>query len=94
LKIIWSPEAVEDIGEAIDYLADRNTDAAIKLATGILSRIEQLASEPHDGPEHVLANGERLRGWPHPPFRIYYQRTTDAFLVVRIFHQRRAPITR
>jgi hypothetical protein len=32
--------------------------------------------------------------WPFPPFRIYYQRETDALLVVRIYHQKREPIAR
>lgn len=94
MKVIWSPEALEDIEQAIDYLAERSHQAAERLVTGILSRVELLATEPHEGPEHVLSNGERVRGWPHPPFRIYYQRTPDAFVVVRVYHQRREPVTR
>jgi hypothetical protein len=30
----------------------------------------------------------------YPPYRVYYQRTSHALLVVRIYHQRREPITR
>lgn len=94
MNIIWSPEALEDLGAALDYLAERSAPAAETLLLGIVALIERLATEPHEGPEHVLGNGARVRGWPYPPFRLYYQRTADAFLVVRLYHQRREPITR
>jgi plasmid stabilization system protein ParE len=94
LKVVWSPEALEDLEEAIGYLAARNPTAATKLATAVIATVEQRATEPLDGPEHVLRNGERVRGWPHRPFRVYYQRTPEAFFVVRVYHQRREPIAR
>jgi plasmid stabilization system protein ParE len=94
LSIVWSPEALADIGAAVDYLAERNVSAAERLATGILTLVERLATEPLEGPEHVLSNGERVRGWAYPPFRVYYQRTPDGLVVLRVYHQRRAPIER
>jgi plasmid stabilization system protein ParE len=79
---------------ALDYLVERSPSAAEKVVSGIVTLIERLADEPLDGPEHVLGNGERVRGWPYPPFRIYYQRTSDGLLVLRVYHQRRGPIAR
>jgi len=46
------------------------------------------------GPSHVLRNDDVVHGWPMKPFRIYYQRDSASFRVVRIYHQRREPITR
>lgn len=94
MTIRWSPEALGDLDAALGYLVERNPRAAEKLATGILALIERLAEGGLDGPEHILRDGQRVRGWPHPPFRVYYQRTTDELLVLRIYHQRREPITR
>jgi plasmid stabilization system protein ParE len=94
LSILWSPEALADVEAALDYLGERSPPAAERLAIGIVSLIESLATEPLEGPEHVLQNGDRVRGWPYPPFRIYYQRTAEGLLVVRVYHQRRAPIAR
>ena len=94
MSIVWSPEALADVGAAVDYLAERNALAAERLATGIVTLVARLATEPLEGPEHVLSNGERVRGWAYPPFRVYYQRTSDGLLVVRVYHQRRAPIAR
>jgi plasmid stabilization system protein ParE len=94
LKIIWSPEAADDFETAIAYLAERNQPAARQLANALFALIERLASEPLDGPVYTLGTGESVRGWPLPPFRVYYDRTEDALRVVRIYHQRREPIAR
>ena len=94
MNIIWSPEALADLEEAVDYLVERSAPAAERLATGVVALVERLASEELDGPEHVLGNGERVHGWPFPPFRIYYQRTPDGLFIVRVYHQRREPIAR
>ena len=94
MNIIWSREALADVEAALDYLVEESPPAAEKLAAGIVALIERLATDRLEGPEHILCNGERVRGWPYPPFRIYYQSTPDAFLVVRVYHQRREPITR
>lgn len=94
MNIIWSPEALADVEAALDYLVEQSPPGAEKLAAGLLSLIERLATERLEGPEHVLRDGERVRGWPYPPFRIYYQSTAEALLVVRVYHQRREPITR
>lgn len=94
MNIIWSPEALEDIGAAVDYLAERSSAAAERLAAGVIALVERLAHESLEGTVHVLSDGERVHGWPFPPFRIYYQRRPDAFFVVRVYHQRREPIAR
>jgi toxin ParE1/3/4 len=92
--IVWAPEAASDLEAAVLYLAERNPTAARKLAERILALIERLESEPIEGPEHELTSGEIVRGWPYPPFRIYYRRTAEALQILRIYHQRQAPIVR
>ena len=94
MNVIWSPEALADLEVAVDYLAERSLPAAERLATGIVALVERLALEPLEGAEHLLGNGERVRGWLFPPFRVYYQRRPDALVVVRVYHQRREPIAR
>ena len=94
MNVIWSPEALEDIEEAIDYLVERSPPAAERLAAGIIALVERLAIEPLEGTEHVLSDGERVHGWPLPPFRIYYQRHPAERVIVRVYHQSREPIGR
>ena len=93
MKVVWSPQALDDVSVAVDYLVEHHAaDAAVKLVERITDLVGKLASEPIDGPEHVLTTGERVRGWPCPPFRIFYQRIADALVVLRVYHQRRQPI--
>jgi plasmid stabilization system protein ParE len=49
LNVVWSPEALADVEAAVDYLVERSPPAAEKLATGIVSLIERLATEPLEG---------------------------------------------
>jgi len=71
-----------------------NPAAARRLVASVLGLIEWLVIEPVLGPSHVLRNGDVVHGWPLKPFRVYYQRDSASFRVVRIYHQRREPITR
>ena len=54
------------------------------------------ASPEHkfDGPLSRLRSGASVRSWAVPPFRVYYQRHPDELLIVRVYHQKRPPITR
>ena len=72
----------------------RYTPEAMRLQQRIFDRIAQLAAGEIEGPESVLRSGSRVRSWPVKPLRIYYQREADLFLVVRVYHQKRRPITR
>ena len=94
MKIVWSPEAADDLEAAVQYLAQDSLPAAARLGHGILALVDRLAIEPLDGPKHVLKTGQIVRGWPFPPFRVYYQRADDTLLIVRVYHQKREPIAR
>lgn len=95
MSVVWSPQALDDVRVAVDYLVEHDAaDAAAKLIDRVTDVVARLASAPIDGPEHVLTTGERVRGWPCPPFRVYYQRTAGALVVLRVYDQRQRPITR
>lgn len=46
MKVVWAPEAADEFDATIAYLAERNPQAARKLAEGVLTLIERLAVEP------------------------------------------------
>lgn len=94
MKIEFSAEADEDLAAAAAYLVDRNFPAALNLVDGVLTTIARLADAEFEGPEFTLRSGRRVRGWPVPPYRVFYQRAADVLFVVRIHDQRRRPITR
>src|SRR5439155_6535999 len=90
----YTEEAIADVIEAINYLNERNTTAAANLDADIARCIERLAAQEFDGPVSRLRSGALVRSWAVPPFRIYYQRHPAELLIVRVYHQRRRPITR
>jgi plasmid stabilization system protein ParE len=94
MKIEIAPEAVEDLDAAVEYLSERAPRAAVELVDRVFAMIERLSSMEIDGPRQTLRSGEEVRSWPVPPLRIYYQRQEGRFLVLRVYHQSRRPITR
>lgn len=94
MTVVYTEEAIADIVEAIAYLNERNPTAAANLDIDITRCIERLAAHDFEGPESRLKSGARVRSWPVPPFRIYYQRHADELLIVRVYHQTRRPLTR
>ncbi len=42
----------------------------------------------------TLMDGQRVRGWPLPPFRVYYHRNADGLIVLRVYHQRKLPLAK
>ena len=94
MKVTYTEEAVADIVEAITYLNERNSTAAVNLDADIARFIERLAEREFEGPVSRLRSGAIVRSWGVPPFRIYYQRHPDELLIVRVYHQARRPITR
>jgi plasmid stabilization system protein ParE len=94
LKVTYTEEAVADIVEAITYLNERNPTAAAKLDADIARCIERLADQEFEGPASRLRSGAVVLSWGVPPFRIYYQRHQEELLILRVYHQKRRPITR
>jgi len=94
LKVTYTEEAIADIVEAIAYLNERNPAAAAKLDADIAGYVERLADRDFEGPVSRLRSGSIVRSWGVPPFRIYYQRHPDELLILRVYHQKRQPITR
>lgn len=94
MSVIFAPEAEADLHELLEYVADRNPQAAVDLEERIFEIIERLSLREIEGPEQRLRTGQSVKSWPVPPVRIYYQRTGDVLEIVRVYHQSRRPITR
>ena len=94
MKVTYTEEAVADIVDAIIYLNERNPAVAAKLDRDVARCIERLADRQFEGPVSRLRSGAVVRSWGVPPFRIYYQRHHEELLILRVYHQKRRPITR
>jgi plasmid stabilization system protein ParE len=92
LRIVYSPQAVEDLETYVTYVARSNPGAATRLAQRVLAVIDRLAHGAFEDPECRLRSGERVRSWPVYPLRIYYRRDAGTLSVLRGYHQARRPI--
>ncbi len=89
-----SPEAERDLDLHITWLAERDPQAATRLAGDLLKFLQDLAEGGLDGAVATLPSGARVRRLFFNPFHIYYQRQPGRVLrVVRLYHHRRDPIT-
>jgi plasmid stabilization system protein ParE len=95
VKIAFAPEAADDLTAAIEYLHQRDAQAAATMADNVFRIIDRLAAHEFEGPECELRHTrERARSWPARPFRIYYRREGENLIVLRIYHSSRRPIGR
>lgn len=95
MTITFAPEAADDLAALVEYLHERNPQAALAMADGIFRLIERLAAKEFEGPECELRRTrERVRSWPVRPYRIYYRCEDDELVVLRIYHSARRPIVR
>jgi plasmid stabilization system protein ParE len=94
VKIVFAPEAEQDLLAAQDFLGERNPNAAAQLFGNVTALVRRLADGDFEGPEPRLRSGEIVRSWPVSPYRLYYQRSVEEIRVVRLHHQARRPIAR
>jgi plasmid stabilization system protein ParE len=97
------PDAVEftalaraELEEAIEYIAARNPDAAMRLRTAIGATLATLAG-PHprvDGPTARLNRGAPCRRCFVHPVTLYYDRAPGLVLMLHVWHHAREPIAR
>ena len=94
MKIRYTDEAHQDLLDAFEHGMHGDPAATGRLADRLFRIIERLAAGEFEGPEAILTTGEIVRSWPVRPFRIYYERTGNELLVVRVYHQARPPIAK
>jgi toxin ParE1/3/4 len=82
-KVIWTPRSLETLSQAIDYIAERNPDAARRLGEAMLKKAGLLASFPRLGGVFTKLGREDIRDVSVPPYRIIY-RIIDAERLVFI----------
>jgi toxin ParE1/3/4 len=87
-EIIYSPVAIEDLGDVWHYVADDSERQANNLIFKLRDRIGHLAH--HNGmgrPRPELA--ENLRSYPVGKYCVFYRQIEDGIEVVRIIHSAR-----
>ena len=71
-KVIWDEEALEELGQAVSYIAQHNPDAARKTGETILQKAGTLGAFSQLGKVFRKLNRNDVREIPVPPYRIIY----------------------
>ncbi|MGY2289370.1 type II toxin-antitoxin system RelE/ParE family toxin [Pseudomonas sp. SDO528_S397] len=85
MLIEWAPAARVELRQIIDYISDRNPNAAIELSRAIDASVRALSRRPH------LYRSGRVSGTRemvvHPNYLVVYQ-VTDSIRVLSVIHSR------
>jgi plasmid stabilization system protein ParE len=82
-KVIWDDEAIDELGQAVRFIASHNPTAARKTGETILKKAGNLGTFPRLGKVFSKLNRDDVREIPVPPYRIFYH-IKDAEHSVRI----------
>jgi toxin ParE1/3/4 len=72
-RIIWSPEALNQLEQLVRFIAHDNPMAATKVGNVIIEKVLLLSNFPYLGKIFREVGLENLREIPVPPYRIFYE---------------------
>lgn len=95
-RVEFSPEALAELRELIEYIAERNPSAAERVRSDVVSAASRLAlpSPRLDGPPARLKTGAPCRRHFVHPVTLYYDRAPGVLIVLHVWHHAREPIAR
>ena len=90
-KIDWTEPALEDLGEAVKYIARDDPDAAVLVGEKIVAHVELLESFPEIGPIYRRRSRGDVRHILSTPFRIFYRinKRTNTVEILHVWHAAR-----
>lgn len=84
MKVIWTPEALQDRLDIWDYIAANNSLAAVHMDELFSAAASTLADFPQKGRLGTVAGTRELI--PHENYRLVYQMETDAVWILALVH--------
>jgi toxin ParE1/3/4 len=85
-KIIWSPEAVEDLIEIRNYIARDSESYAAGMVESVLESVDQLAEFPLMGRRVAEFDDDAIRELIVGPYRVIYRTGRDSADIAAIVH--------
>jgi plasmid stabilization system protein ParE len=91
-SLVFSPEAVTDVEDALTFVRERHPIAASRLRERLERALDDLAGGRFHGREVRVSDGATVQRWVCAPFVIYYRRDDTTLAIGRILHSSRKPI--
>ncbi len=89
VKIIWTEFAVEDLRSIHDYISKDSKVYADRFIEKVISRVDQLETNPQSGRIVPEFNTDSLRELIEGNYRIIYKVHPDFLGIVRVHHSAR-----
>ena len=88
MKILWSPLAVDRVGEIADYIARDNPSAADRWVRSIFDRVGQVKDFSKSGRRVPETTRKDIRELIYGNYRIIYRIETAAVSILTVRHIR------
>ncbi len=85
-RVIWAPQAIEDVEAIRAYVARDSPHYAELLVERLVSAVTRLESNPRSGRVVPEVGDESLREVIHGNYRIVYRVSSDVVEIVTVFH--------
>ncbi|MEO7361364.1 MAG: type II toxin-antitoxin system RelE/ParE family toxin [Gemmatimonadaceae bacterium] len=87
MKVVWTPEALQDRLDIWDYISADNRRAAIKIDTLFSNAAVKLAAHPDLGRPGLVSGTRELI--PHERYRLVYEIGDETLWVLAVVHTAR-----
>jgi toxin ParE1/3/4 len=89
VKVVWTEFALEDLKTIHDYISKDSKVYASRFVEKLISRVDQLETNPKSGRIVPEFNNETLRELIEGNYRIIYKTDRDFIGIVRVHHSAR-----
>lgn len=89
VTIIWTDFAIEDLRSIFDYISRDSKVYADKYVDKLISRVDQLETNPESGRVVPEINKEEIRELIEGSYRIVYKYVGETVTILRVHHSAR-----
>jgi plasmid stabilization system protein ParE len=89
MEIRWTEQAVDDLIGIRSFIARDSEVFAQLVAARLINAVDQLSTFPESGRIVPERGDSALRELVRPPYRIVYECTPDAVVILTVFHAAR-----
>lgn len=86
MKLVYSANAIEDLVQLREFIAAHNPQAAKRIASELVSRIEQLCAFPQMGKQVAQSPTPTIRDFIFGNYIVRYAIHADAITILKIWH--------
>ena len=86
IRIIWAPQAIQDIEAIRAYVARDSARYADLLVERIVAAVDRLEKNPHSGRIVPELGDESVREIIHGNYRVVYRLRGDVVEIATVFH--------